>query len=206
MLLLVVSANAQFKWGIKAGANITNMSTSGAVLDASNRTGFYVGPTCKFTLPIVGLGLDLSAVYDQREAKISTDGSNESETVSRKTIAIPLNVRYQIIGLGDLASIFAYTGPQVAFNIGDKSLSFKDAKDAAADWTLKSSTFSWNVGLGAFVASHVQVNANYNIAIGRTSDQKNLQGAATDAIASAASSIFNASNNNSWQIGVAYFF
>lgn len=202
MLLLVVSANAQFKWGIKAGANITEMSTSGAVLDASNRTGFYVGPTCKFTLPIVGLGLDLSAVYDQREAKISTDGSNESETVSRKTIAIPLNVRYQIIGLGDLASIFAYTGPQIAFNVGDKKLSFDDVTNC----TLKSSTFSWNVGLGAFVANHVQINANYNIAVGRTSDQENFQDGLNEAVKSAVSSIFNASNNNSWQIGVAYFF
>lgn len=50
-----VPANAQLKFGIKGGLNITDMSLSNDVFETSNRTGFFIGPTIKFTLPIVGL-------------------------------------------------------------------------------------------------------------------------------------------------------
>ena len=63
-------AQAQIKFGLKGGLNITDMSMDSKVLDASNRTGFFIGPSVKFTLPVVGLGIDASALYDQREAKL----------------------------------------------------------------------------------------------------------------------------------------
>lgn len=203
MLLMVISANAQFSWGIKAGANITTMSTTSEVFSASNRTGFYVGPTAKFTLPIVGLGLDISALYDQRETKVSND--ENSETISNKTIAIPLNVRYQIVGLGDMASIYAYTGPQIAFNIGKKKYDV-DINGSKYEGAFKNSYMSWNLGLGAMIASHFQVNANYNIAVGKTGDQENIAGAAGEAASALFKDVFSTKNSGSWQIGVTYYF
>lgn len=73
-LMSATTASAQVQFGVKAGVNVTNMSLDKEVLDASNRVGFFVGPTVKFTLPVVGLGIDASALYDQREAKVSVDG------------------------------------------------------------------------------------------------------------------------------------
>ena len=68
--LVAIPAQAQFKFGLKGGLNITDMSFSSDVLESSNRAGFFIGPTVKFTLPIVGLGVDASALYDQREANV----------------------------------------------------------------------------------------------------------------------------------------
>ena len=70
MISAANTAQAQVKFGVKGGLNVTNMSFSKDVVDANNQTGFFIGPTLKFTLPIVGLGIDASALYDQREAKL----------------------------------------------------------------------------------------------------------------------------------------
>ena len=66
----------------------------------------FIGPTVKFTLPIVGLGVDVSALYDFRQAKV-TDPTSQEKTVKQQQIAIPVNFRYSV-GLGSMASAFLF--------------------------------------------------------------------------------------------------
>ena len=80
-----VPADAQVKFGLKGGLNITDMSFSSDVFDVSNRTGFFIGPTLKFKVPILGFGIDASALYDQREAKVKANGKN----IKQQAINIP---------------------------------------------------------------------------------------------------------------------
>ena len=133
-LMMAMPSQAQFKFGLKGGLNITDMSMSKDVLDASNRTGFFIGPSVKFTLPVVGLGIDAAALYDQREAKLKADVENTtgtqitSNTVKQQAINIPINLRYSI-GLGDLAGIYFAAGPQFGFNVGDKNFDRRQAID-----------------------------------------------------------------------------
>lgn len=196
VLLSSVAANAQVNFGLKGGLNITDMRFDQKVIETTNQAGFFVGPTVKFTLPVVGLGVDVAALYNQRTLNI--DGNDEDaniveKTVKHQSISIPANIRYQVVGLGDLAGIFIYTGPQVDFNIGDKTLIDQEYMN----WTLRSSDFSWNVGFGAMIADHLQVNANYNIGISKTSEAK----FDFDTIKTAYDS-----KENTWQIGLAYYF
>ena len=79
-MMAAMPSQAQIKFGLKGGLNITDMSMSKDVLDASNRTGFFIGPSVKFTLPVVGLGIDAAALYDQREAKLKVDAENTTGT------------------------------------------------------------------------------------------------------------------------------
>lgn len=199
-LMTATTASAQVQFGLKAGVNVTNMSLDESVLDASNRAGFFVGPTVKFTLPIVGLGIDASALYDQREAKVSVDGTQQlfdtEQTIKHRQIAVPINVRYGF-GLGETASLFLFAGPQFGFNVGDKEQSlWRDA----AEWKLKTSTFSVNVGVGAMLLNHLQLTANYNIACGNTGEINT----SVDALQKAVKGVKGKSN--SWQIGLAYYF
>ena len=196
-MLFATSASAQIKFGVKGGLNVTSMSLDSDVLDASNQAGFFIGPTVKFTLPIVGLGVDASALYDHRSAKVKGVAktgdvivqSNE-ETLKQDQVIVPINLRYGV-GLGDAANIFFFAGPQFGFNVGDKE---KKIWNQAGDWKLKSSNFSINVGLGATLLNHLQASVNYNIACGKTGDIDVL-GAVKDK-----------AKNNAWQIGVAYYF
>lgn len=197
------NAQAQVQFGIKGGLNVTSMSLDkDKLLDTENQAGFFIGPTVKFTLPIVGLGIDASALYDQREAKIKGDiNGNKVETSSKlktQAINIPINVRYGV-GLGSVANVFLFAGPQFGFNVGDKNQSL--LKDAA-EWKLKSSNFSVNVGLGFTVLSHLQVSANYNIACGKTGDVT-----VSDAANTALQDVLGKNGKaNAWQVGLAYYF
>ena len=202
MMLSAASAQAQIKFGLKGGLNVTDMSLSKEVFNADNQAGFFIGPTVKFTLPIVGLGIDASALYDQREAKLKGDiNGNKVETSSKlktQAINIPINLRYGV-GLGSVANVFFFAGPQFGFNVGDKNKSiFQDA----AEWKLKSSNFSVNVGLGFTVLSHLQVSANYNIACGKTGDVTVSDAAG----ATLQEMLGNSGKANAWQVGLAYYF
>lgn len=185
-LMFVATAQAQMKFGVKAGVNLTDMKFNSAVLKADNRTGFFAGPTVKFSLPIVGLNVDLSALYDQREVKV------EGETLTSKNIMVPLNLRYSV-GLGSKAAIFLFAGPQFGFNLSDD----KDLKENMDEWRWKESSFSFNVG-GGITIKQVELFANYNVVIGKTGefDFKDTVDALAEGTARA----------NAWQLGLAFFF
>lgn len=198
--MLSIPASAQVKFGVKGGFNVSKMSVSSDVLDADNKTGWFIGPTVKFTVPIVGLSFDVSALYDQKSTKVNDDNEG-SKTIKQQAIDVPINVRYGV-GLGDAANIFLFAGPQFAFNVGDKDFKWYSANSLENNFQLKKSTLSVNVGLGATVLSHLQVTANYNIACGRTGDAtvwNTLEKTATAPIS-------KKGRTNTWQIGVAYFF
>ena len=138
-------------------------------------------------------------LYDQREAKLKSGETDVADAkLKTQAINIPINVRYGV-GLGSLANIYAFAGPQFGFNVGDKNQSIQ--KDVA-DWRLKSSNFSVNVGLGATLLSHLQITANYNIACGKTGNVKitDLAGIHQD------EAVGVRGRSNAWQIGLAYYF
>jgi len=193
-LLVTDRVNAQLNFGIKGGLNVTSMSLDSKVFDTSNRTGWYIGPTVKFTLPLVGLGVDASALYDMKTTGISDSNTDSEKTIKDQQITIPVNLRYSI-GLGSSANVFLYAGPQWGINIGDKNFKWNETDS----YSLKKSNFSVNIGAGVTVLSHLQINANYNIACGKSADLS-LWDAATNAYKN------ESSNNNYWQIGAAYFF
>ena len=193
-LFLAAPAAAQVSFGVKGGLNVNKMKVSGDK-DSKNQAGFYIGPTVKFSLPIVGLGLDASALFDQRTAKweIDSQDGSVSEKIKMQSIQIPLDVRYSI-GLGDLASVFFFAGPQFGFNVGKKKKDFE-----AIEWTTNASNLSVNFGVGATLIKHLEVSANYNLGLGKTGEFKEAS------ILNQARTVYKG-RNNTWQIGVAYYF
>ncbi len=198
-MMFATSANAQVKFGLKGGLNVTSMSFSEDVFDASNKTGFFVGPMVKVTVPIVGLSFDAAALYDQKEADVKytgTDGELGKTTVRQKSINIPVNVRYGF-GLSSLANAFLFAGPQWGINVGDKNFEW----NKTSSYSLKKSNFSVNVGAGVTLLSHLQISANYNIACGKSADASLVKTA--EALTNAGK---DKSRNNSWQIALGYWF
>ncbi len=189
------NASAQIKFGLKGGVNVTDMSLNSSVFDASNRTGFFVGPTIKVQLPLVGLGIDASALYDQREAKIKVGNTTTKETLRSQAINVPINLRYGW-GLSSMANIFLFAGPQFGFNVGDKDQKITES----STWSVKNSNFSLNFGAGVTLLSHLQLTANYNVVCGKTSDAT-----ITEGIEQLTNKEVR-SRANAWQIALAYYF
>ena len=193
---LSLPAQAQVKFGLKAGLNLTNISLSESVsANLKSKEGFHVGPTVKIGLPVTGLSLDASALYDQRSAKVEANNGS-SETIKSQSLQVPINIRYGV-GLGSVANLFAFAGPQFGFNLGDKN---KKILNEAANWTLRSSNLSANVGIGATILGHLQVTANYNFALGKTGEIEFL-----DATKQTLNAVTEG-KTSAWQVSAAYFF
>lgn len=184
------TASAQFKFGIVAGMNMSKLSfDDGKYFNSEHRAGWYVGPKVWFNIPIVGLGVNASAQYSQRRMNVkSGDGEDAvSDSKNLNTIEIPINVRYTL-GLGSIASVYAETGPQFGFNVGNKTVS------EVAKFT--SSNVTWNVGIGARVLGHLEAGVGYNIALSNFGElvPDQLRGTKNDF------------KSNTWQVQVAYLF
>lgn len=185
-MLVAIPAKAGINFGIKGGYNITNFSFSEDVIAKDNQQGFFIGPSLKIGIPVLPIGFEIAALYDQRDAKL------EGEKISQKSINIPINVRYEL-GLGDMAGIYVAAGPQFGFNIGDKKFSFSNAND----YEMKDSNLSLNLGAGIRLVSHLEIGFNYNIALGKTGEFNEVDGA---------KNFVGNGKANAWQISAAYYF
>lgn len=179
-LALAIPAQAQIKFGVKGGLNVSKMYISKDVVNSDNRAGFFIGPTAEFTLPLLGLGVDVSALYNQYGAKA------DNETATKKSIEIPINLRWTV-GFSSLVGAYVAVGPQFGFNIGDRWFS---SIDNVCEF--KKNTTSFNVGAGLKLLGHLQVGANYNFAL---KDNGTIH--AEEAIGF---------KQNTWQISAAYLF
>ena len=78
-------ANAQFKFGVKAGVNVNHLSLKDFNVEDNNKTGWTAGVMTEFQVPIVGLCLDLSLMY----AHLNNDADNKNFIIFCKLLANP---------------------------------------------------------------------------------------------------------------------
>ena len=157
----VGQANAEFRFGIKAGANFSKMqlnSNWAKSFTADNTAGFTGGVMTEFTVPIIGLGFDLSLMYTHMKNELqSTEGQQiEEGTVGKNFLEIPLNLKYKLNlpVVNKIIRPMVFTGPNFAFKL-DKSV-FNNIKT-------KTCQVGWNVGLGVELFKHLQVAGSYTI-------------------------------------------
>lgn len=192
-LLTAIPSQAQIKFGVKGGLNVTKMSVSSDVYSADNNNGFFIGPTVKFTLPIVGLGIDAAALYDQRKGSL-VSRNDKSEDVKFKSINVPVNLRWNI-GLGSLAGIYLAAGPQFGFALGD----FSDAWDSNF-YKKENMNVSINLGAGLSLLKHLELGFTYNI---QTKDTYSItENYAGGSLGREITDI----KTNAWQVSAAYYF
>lgn len=192
-LFTAIPSQAQIKFGVKGGLNVTKMSVSSDVYSADNNNGFFIGPTVKFTLPIVGLGIDAAALYDQRKGSL-VSRNDKSEDVKFKSINVPVNLRWNI-GLGSLAGIYLAAGPQFGFALGD----FSDAWDSNF-YKKENMNVSINLGAGLSLLKHLELGFTYNI---QTKDTYSItENYAGGSLGREITDI----KTNAWQISAAYYF
>lgn len=191
-IVAAVPSQAQFKFGLKAGAAINSLKFSNSdelksSFSKDNRAGFVGGAMIEFTVPVIGLGFDLSALYVHRETK-SVD--EDFDNIKRDYIDIPINLKYKlsIPVINKVVKPFVTTGPSFAFLTSKKAI-----EDAYKN---KSVDIAWNFGFGLELLSHVQVAASYGLgltntlkAVGVTDNSEKING-----------------KNRYWTVTAAYLF
>lgn len=178
-LLCAVPSQAQVKFGFKGGLDISKLDTK----VSDNTTGFFVGPMIDVTLPIIGLGIDVAALYSQSGLDVNNKNSEKL-----KSVEIPVNLKWTL-GLGSTLGVYVAAGPQFGFSINDgwKQLMEESNK----------SFVSVNVGAGLKLLRHLQVGVNYNIGASKLGDM---------IVESADGDLRSNIRKNSWQVSLAYMF
>ena len=182
-----------FQFGIKAGLNVNKISLSkdfvNTLGEPGNSCGWTAGVIADFTVPIIGVGADVSLMYSRMN-----NAAEEAELYGKNFIEIPVNLKYKF-NIPVVASVFkpyVFTGPQFGLRL-DKSF-----KDLANDVQSKTFQFNWNFGLGVQLINHLQVSASY--ALGCNNIVTKLAESATGG------NFDNKIKNNYWTVTVAWLF
>ena len=181
-IAMAMPAQAQLKWGVNGGLNVSKVTFDSDLLKSDNMAGFFIGPMAEFTIPVVGLGVDGSLLFSQKGVKADSDASKQYG------FDIPVNLKYNI-GLGSLFGIYIAAGPDFYFDISkDKSVAnIAEAKKKRAQVGI-------NVGAGVKLLGHLQIGANYNIPLG---DSFSLE---------AVGHALGGAKTKTWQVSAAYIF
>ena len=171
-MLLISPANAQVRLGIKGGMNLSKLTFDKDVVSSNNRAGFFVGPIFYVDLPFLpGFGFDLAAIYDRKGTTMTAviDDQKYEKKGYVQFLDVPIDINYKISFTRGFA-IYGSTGPQFSFNL--KQDDFKTIVDQRANYKIKDSNFSWNVGFGMEIIRHFRLGYNYNIALGDWAEVK----------------------------------
>ena len=196
VLSLPIKAGTPVDFGLKGGFELTEMNFNASDLREANRAGFYAGPAMKFTLPVVGLTIDASLLYSQRDLKV------DGEKILQKSLLLGGDLRYGV-GVGDALGIFVNAGPQLSLNVGDDVFYWRDEAMNNHQYALQNTMISFNLGLGVSFLSHFEAGIYYNIPAGKTADftwdkiGENLKDTSWNRAKS---------KTNAWHVAVAYYF
>ena len=201
-LSIAVPATAQFDWGIKGGVNLPEAPKNIKGIK-DGHTGWYAGPMAKFIAPVLGLGVEAGVLYSA--SGVAIDG----ETYKKNSIEIPLYLRYELRlpAIKNFLTPFMAVGPQWGYTFGKKEFGNKlqdvenlsDVKNKYFKY--EESLFSLNLGLGFVLFNHLQLHANYNIALGQNYEYGELENMSlVDGLKTIKS------KNNMWQFSLAYIF
>lgn len=163
-LLSFIPASAQFSWGLRGGLNLVNNDITAVSKESASSkdsyTGFFFGPMAEVQVPIIGIGVDVAALYSQKGVELP-----DTSTMKNQSLSIPMSLKYSL-GLGNFAAVYFAAGPQLDFRIGDLNKSFNDGNEVK-DFALEKSSWSINVGAGVKLINHIQAGINYNIPVSK---------------------------------------
>ncbi|MCM1348282.1 MAG: PorT family protein [Firmicutes bacterium] len=182
-----LSTSAQFRFGLKAGVAINSLHFNEDAFNADNRAGFTGGAMIEFTVPLVGVGFDLSAMYVRRNSQWME--ANNITKDNRDYIDIPLNLKWKmnIPVINNIIRPYLLTGPSFSFLTSKRS--------AEAAWRNRKFDTSWNFGAGVELLKRLQVGASYSI--GMTKALKTVGVTGTSNIEG---------HNRYWTVTAAYLF
>lgn len=183
------AANAQLRFGVKAGVNINNLhlNNTSAMLEDNNRCGYTVGLMTEFQVPVIGLCFDLSAMYTRMNSEVEGTPGYENVAYNKNFLEVPVNIKYKfgLPVIGNFFTPYLFTGPSFAIKLD------KNPIDA---YKTKTCQTAWNVGLGFQIVQHLQLQAGYGFGINNVAKFAGINGENIKI------------KNNYWTVSAAYLF
>ncbi len=161
-LVAAIPAAAQVRLGVKAGLTLNQMKFDREIVSSRNRLGYSAGLMVDVNIPVVGLGIEASALYTHREDKLS----DNHEYFKSHYLDIPIYARYRmaIPTIDKVVAPIIFTGPTVA-------ILFRD--NAPTNLENSKTYLSWDVGAGVDLFKHLRVTASYSIGMSKAMEYIN---------------------------------
>ena len=161
-LAVAIPAQAQLRFGVKGGLNITSVHFDSVhfdsdLLKSDNVTGFHIGPMIEATMPLLGFGFDAALLYSQKGMESSSSGVKT--TMKTSYIDVPVNLKWKF-GL-PIVKAYLAAGPYASFRVGGDKI-WNVLSDQLET---KSFGAGLNFGAGVEVFNHLQVGFNYELGL-----------------------------------------
>jgi hypothetical protein len=156
MVIIALSASAQARFGIRGGITVGELRFDREFIGSDNRVGYCGGLLLDLNVPAIGVGFEVSAMYNHRNNRLTDD----NQVYKRHYIDIPVYARYRL-ALQGLSHVFApiiFTGP---------SFSILFSENAPSNYKNSKTFLSWDVGAGADLFNHLRLTATYGIGISK---------------------------------------
>lgn len=154
------SAEAQFHWGVRAGADFSKFPTTADQFKSDYYTGFHVGPTVEMKLPL-RFSVDASLLFSQKNVGItSMEKAEVKDILKTNYFVVPVNAKFDLVSLPG-ADVMVIAGPQFNFMLNNNLEDLKDL-NTLRETEAKKASVGVNVGLGVRVLKMLQISALYN--------------------------------------------
>ena len=182
ILFLSALSNAQsVRWGVKAGANFSNINAQSSEASWGSRTGVHVGLLAHIHLN-KNWAIQPELLYSMQGAK-STVAGDETQTINLNYLNVPVLLQYMFDN-----GFRLQTGPQLGFLMS--ATSKIGTGEAVKNTEFYNKTdFSWSFGAGYLSNIGLGVDARYNLGLTDTYKPGGLR-----------------ETNNVFQLGLFYMF
>ena len=123
LILGSLSTQAQFKFGLKGGANLAKINSTDPQVILDNKTGWHGGVMAEIELPFMGLEVD--ALYSQSGSKV--DFTGVVQDLKNTYLAVPILAKVSFLKVLNI-----HAGPQFSVLTSSK-LDLADYKDKIAN-------------------------------------------------------------------------
>lgn len=154
------SAEAQFHWGLRAGADFSKFPTTADQFKSDYYTGFHVGPTVEMKLPL-RFSVDASLLFSQKNVGITSMEKTEVKDILKTNyFVVPVNAKFDLVSLPG-ADVMVIAGPQFNFMLNNNLEDLTNLNNLR-ETEAKKASVGVNVGLGVRVLKMLQISALYN--------------------------------------------
>lgn len=157
-------SQAQIKFGVKAGANLSNVGGKDAV-NTSSLIGFHGGVQANIPLA-EGFSVQPELLYSSQGSKAKTETSGDGDEILTTEAKLHLNyLSLPVLAQYKHASgVFVQTGPQLSYLLSAKAKAAGESIDMKDDF--KKTDLSWVLGVGYAIADgKIGFNIRYNFGL-----------------------------------------
>lgn len=156
VMIAAQPTTAQVRFGVRGGLTLGKLKFDRDMISSDNRVGWSGGVLLDLNIPVLGLGIEASALYTHRNNRLA----DHDRVYKRDYLDIPVYARYRLSlpAIQQIVAPLVFTGP-------DFSILFSD--NGPVSYKSKKIYMSWDVGGGVDLFQRLRITLTYGLGMSR---------------------------------------